>query len=121
MSAARRERLDAFAREHASHTPPGAMLVAVLLAAGAPMPSRLARAAVMVALPSCNAREWGRDLNHARASGIMIDDIDADEWSAGPRIGAIVIPADGPHMAAARDALDEAREALLLALGARVD
>ena len=62
---ARRARLDAFAHEHAGHTPPGVMLVAVLRAAGRSLPSRLVRVAVATSLPDAAPREWGRDINHA--------------------------------------------------------
>jgi|DEB19_MinimDraft_3_1074340.scaffolds.fasta_scaffold126523_2 hypothetical protein len=110
---ARRARLDAFAHEHAGHTPPGVMLVAVLRAAGRSLPSRLVRVAVATSLPDAAPREWGRDINHALASGLVVEE--GDEWRIGPRADAITTPADGPHMAAARDALDEARLTLRLA------
>ena len=56
-----------------------------------------------------NIRAW----NDALASGLVVEE--GDEWRIGPRADAITTPADGPHMAAARDALDEARLTLRLA------
>ena len=50
---------------------------------------------------------------NALASGLVVEE--GDEWRIGPRADAITTPADGPHMAAARDALDEARLTLRLA------
>lgn len=90
--------------EVAAATPPGVMIVAVLRAAGRPLPCVVVRDAVHAALPDASAREWAGDIAHALASGIVA--ADGETWTLGSsaQVAALAstMPDDGPHMIAAR-------------------
>ena len=92
----------------AAVTPPGVMLLAVLRAAGGPVERSAVRIAVAITYPDSAplAKEWGRDLRHAIASGLVIEKGETLALGSGPRVDALLatMPEDGPHATHARNA-----------------
>lgn len=96
----------------AAVTPPGVMLLAVLRvagrAAGGPVERSAVRMAVALTYPDSAplAAEWGRDLRHAIASGLVLEKGETLTLGSGPRVAALLatMPEDGPHATHARNA-----------------
>ena len=96
----------------AAVTPPGVMLLAVLRAAvraaGGPVERSAVRMAVAITYPDSAplAKEWGRDLRHAIASGLVQEKGETLTLGSGPRVDALLatMPEDGPHATHARNA-----------------
>ena len=102
----RQKRLAAFAAQWAHVTEPGVMALAVLRYSPRPVPARVLERAVWAVLPGAR---YGNDLAHCRRMGYVVRDPEADAYALGPNADAIPMPAEGPQMGIAGDALAEAR------------
>lgn len=108
---AARQAVRHFAGERGRKTQPGVALVAVLVAAGVPVPCGAARAAVewlrMHEPDDAHAKAWLSDLNHALRTGIVARNASAGTLSPGERFEVIAadVRASDIHVDAARAAL----------------
>lgn len=99
----------------ADATPPGMVLLAVLRTAGGPWNREDVRRAVMLTYPDPTTLrdDWKRDIGHAVASGLVIEDGVRGTWAlgAGPRVEALLatMPEDGELARHVRVAWEVAR------------
>lgn len=100
-----------FAEEMGRKTPPGVALVAVLVAAGAPVPCGAAKAAVgwlrLYEPDDAHAKAWDSDVGHVLRTGIVARNASAATFAPGPRFDIIAasVRASEAHTDAARAAL----------------